>query len=157
MIETNAQLYLYILHSVVLSAFFLFSSVWCHGSHYLPEDVSFEIISWLLSPNICKGRGEEEVLFEQYFFCFAFLSKWASFHFMVPNNPSHILWEAPLFPSSPTSASYLSFPWKGSLVWWGRNFVNAGDDRLQQSFFSKQRRDQDHCCPQPDALLEMVY
>ena len=42
-------------------------------SHYLPEDVSFEIISWLLSPNICKGRGEEEVLFEQCFF-FALLS-----------------------------------------------------------------------------------
>ena len=131
----------------------------CHGLITVlsqVKDVGFEIISWLLSPNICKGRGEEEVLFEQCFFCFAFLSKWASFHFMVPNNPSHILWEAPLFPSSPTSASYLSFPWKGSLVWWGRNFVNAGDDRLQQSFFSKQR-DQDHCCPQPDALLEMVY
>ena len=29
-------------------------SVWCHGSHYMPEDVSFEIISCLLSPNICR-------------------------------------------------------------------------------------------------------
>ena len=48
----------------------------CHGLITVlsqVKDVGFEIISWLLSPNICKGRGEEEVLFEQCFF-FALLS-----------------------------------------------------------------------------------
>ena len=40
----------------------------CHGLITVlsqVKDVGFEIISWLLSPNICRERREEEVLFEQ--------------------------------------------------------------------------------------------